>query len=109
MFKHLIISSLLILAHSPESPFADWFMSLKQPDHPQVSCCGPADQFYADNFRQSEAGEYKVEVDGQTIIIPENKIDWGRNNPTGRSVIFLMGSEQDFAPFVLCLIPPNSM
>jgi hypothetical protein len=27
-----------------------WFQSLKQPDHPRLSCCGEADAFEADSF-----------------------------------------------------------
>lgn len=51
---------------------SSWFKSLMQPDHPNYSCCGEADAYWADG----------VEVkDGQTItIITDTRPD----EPLGR-------------------------
>ena len=74
----------------------EWFQSLRQPDHPRVSCCGEADAFEADNFEV--AGDHYVAVitDGKGVIpngtrvsVPNSKMKWDRGNPTGHGIIFI--------------------
>ncbi len=45
-----------------------WFQSLRQPDHPRVSCCGEADAFEADTFEIEGDHYVAVITDGKGII-----------------------------------------
>jgi hypothetical protein len=94
-------------AHEVNVPFADWFNSLKQPDSPTVSCCGVADQFYVDEYEVNpdEPAGFIAIVNGSRIEVPARKVDWTDVNPTGRGVIFLLGTEQGMGPTVLCFVP----
>jgi hypothetical protein len=87
-------------------------MSLKQPAHPTVSCCGPADQFYVRDYRPSNKPGYAFTAmvigHGETadfeIDVPEYTVLWNHPNPTGRGVIFVMINEYA-GTYVLCFIP----
>src|SRR5512139_4257177 len=35
-----------------------WYESLRQPDNPQVSCCGQADAYWCDDVRADDSGTY---------------------------------------------------
>ena len=35
-----------------------WYQDLKQPDKPDVSCCGEADAYWADAFEATSDGQY---------------------------------------------------
>ena len=55
-------------AHDSGTPFADWMMSLNQPDFPLSSCCGPADQFFVREYGPSDKDGVAfaaVVIDGQ--------------------------------------------
>jgi len=98
-------------AHDGSTPYAQWMMSLKQPHHPLVPCCGPADQFYVREYVPSakEGMEFTATVIGRPglpdfeIDIPRNVVIWDRANPTGRGVVFIMANEFEHA--VLCFVP----
>lgn len=109
--------------HSHDETNAEWFMSLKQPDTvgidgtPGVSCCGPADQYYAEQYEPSKAtpNGYRALVGGfGWIEIPPNKVIRGKPNPTGRAVVFVSRSEAQFGPdrvepFVYCFVPTDEV
>ncbi len=105
----LVVCILAAAAHEADAPFADWFMSLRQPDNPLASCCGPADQFYVDEYRPSEQdpGGFVAVVAGEPIEVPAAKVIWDRVNPTGRGVIFLSRREawSGGERFVFCFVP----
>lgn len=80
-----------------------WYKSLMQPDHPNISCCGEADAYWADTVLTKDGkliavitddrddaplGRHHVPI-GTQIEIPPNKIKWDKGNPTGHIVIFL--------------------
>jgi hypothetical protein len=99
--------------HSADVEFAEWMMSLKQPDNPIASCCGPADQFYVERYEASAVapGGFRAMVDGEWIEVPAHKVVWDRVNPTGRGVIFL-STRSDFPvtgdkkdAIVFCFVP----
>jgi hypothetical protein len=74
----------------------EWFQSLRQPDHPRVSCCGEADAFEADTF-ETEGDHYvAIITDGKGVIpngtrisVPNTKIKFDKGNPTGHGIIFI--------------------
>jgi hypothetical protein len=86
-----------------------WFESLKQPDHPRLSCCGEADAFEADSF-EVEGDHYvaiitngKGEIrDGTRIPVPNQKMKWDAGNPTGHGIIFIGTQRQ-----VYCYVTPS--
>ncbi len=118
MHRYLILAAALAFVtsawgHDSETPFADWMASLKQPDDPRVSCCGPADQYYVKEYwaSQKEGMAFAAIVlgrDGQAdfaIDIPEKKVIWDRVNPTGRGVVFISQT----SPVVFCFVPGMGM
>lgn len=80
-----------------------WFRTLMQPDNPQVSCCGFADAYYADDMVTRNGKNYAIVTDdrddvplgrphvpmGTEILVPDEKMKWDRGNPTGHNVIFI--------------------
>jgi len=86
-----------------------WFESLKQPDHPRLSCCGEADAFEADSFEVE--GDHYVAIitngkgvirDGTRIPVPNQKMKWDAGNPTGHGIIFIGTQRQ-----VYCYVTPS--
>jgi hypothetical protein len=86
-----------------------WFESLKQPDHPRLSCCGEADAFEADSFEVE--GDHYVAIitngkgvirDGTRIPVPNQKMKWDAGNPTGHGIIFVGPQRQ-----VYCYVTPS--
>ena len=94
---------------------ADWYRSLKMPDHPEVPCCGAGDAYYADDSEMGPHGElYAIITDtrpnifklddgteatrppvavGTKALIPPEKIrKHPIPNPTDHTVVF-MGNE----------------
>lgn len=83
---------------------AEWYRALKQPDNKFMSCCGPADAYFADIVETGPNGEliavitddradeplnrHHVPV-GTRIVVPNYKIKYDQGNPTGHIVIFL--------------------
>ena len=74
-----------------------WFNGLKQPDNPNVSCCGQADAYWADGYEvkgdqyvaiitdtrdDTPLGRRHIE-NGKRVAVPNSKIKWDRGNPTG--------------------------
>lgn len=99
-------------AHPSDAPFAEWFMSLKQPDNPVASCCGPSDQFYATEYHEDpdHPGGYVVAVEGFALParVPPEKVNRNDVNPTGRGVIFMVRSWEtgEMTPGrVYCFVP----
>ncbi len=89
----------------------EWFQSLKQPDHPRVSCCGEADAFEADSF-EAEDDHYVAIItngkgmiaNGTRIAVPNRKMKWDKGNPTGHGIIFIGTQGQ-----VYCYVTPGGM
>lgn len=88
-----------------------WFQSLKQPDHPRLSCCGEADAFEADSFEVE--GDHYVAIitsgkgimqNGARIPVPNQKMKWDAGNPTGHGVIFIGPQGQ-----VYCYVTPSGL
>ena len=88
-----------------------WFQSLKQPDHPRLSCCGEADAFEADSFEVE--GDHYVAVitngkgmipNGTRIPVPNQKMKWDAGNPTGHGIIFIGPQGQ-----VYCYVTPSGL
>jgi len=103
----------LILTHAENVPYADWFMSLHQPEKPKSSCCGEADQYYVKDLTPSTEPNiaFTAIVYGKydwlptfTVDVPSSTVMWNTNNPTGRPVIFIQVTEYDTRK-VLCFIP----
>ena len=88
-----------------------WFQSLKQPDHPRLSCCGEADAFEADSF-EAEGDHYvAIVTDGKGVIptgtripVPNQKMKWDAGNPTGHGIIFVGPQRQ-----VYCYVTPGGL
>jgi hypothetical protein len=88
-----------------------WFRSLKQPDHPRLSCCGEADAFEADSF-EAEGDHYVAIItngkgvipSGTRIPVPNQKMKWDAGNPTGHGIIFLGPQRQ-----VYCYVTPGGL
>jgi hypothetical protein len=84
-----------------------WFNSLKQPDNPQVSCCGEADAVAADQWRVLPSGDIEAVVtdgrgylpDGTVIIVPKHKVSY-EPNPTGHAILFI-GAQGSVFCFVI--------
>jgi hypothetical protein len=97
-------------ADRPES-IRQWFQSLKQPDHPRVSCCGEADAFEADQFAVEDDHYVAVITDGKGVMpsgtripVPNSKMKWDKGNPTGHGIIFI-GKEGQ----VYCYVAPGGV
>lgn len=91
------------LAHENDA-FADWMKSLKQPDRPTVSCCGPADQVYVDSYEPTDDEGFIAYVNGREVKIPPQKVIWNRVNPTGVGVLFWSHHDED-GYIVYCFVP----
>jgi hypothetical protein len=97
-------------ANVPEH-IREWFRSLKQPDHPRLSCCGEADAFEADNF-EAEGDHYVAIItngkgvipSGTRIPVPNQKMKSDAGNPTGHGIIFLGPQRQ-----VYCYVTPGGL
>ena len=90
---------------------SEWYRHLMQPDNPQVSCCGEADAFEADNFEVE--GDHYVAIitngkgvipNGTRIPVPNQKMKWDEGNPTGHGIIF-MGTSKS----VYCYVTPGGV
>lgn len=97
---------------------AEWFRTLKQPDHPTVSCCGEADAYFADSYKVAPDGTYIAIITderpdgplmrshipvGTEVPIPANKLKFDKGNPTGHGIVFMgYGS-------VFCYLPPGGV
>jgi hypothetical protein len=86
-----------------------WFQSLKQPDHPRVSCCGEADAYEADNFEVEGDHYVAIITDGRGVLpsgtripVPNAKMKWDAGNPTGHGIIFIGNAGQ-----VYCYVTPG--
>ncbi len=95
-------------ANSPAN-IREWFESLRQPDHPRISCCGEADAFEADNFEVE--GDHYVAIitngkgvieNGTRITVPNAKMKFDRGNPTGHGIIFIGDRGQ-----IYCYVTPG--
>jgi hypothetical protein len=95
-------------ADSP-AEIREWFQSLRQPDHPRISCCGEADAFEADIFEVE--GDHYVAIitngkgviqNGSRISVPNAKMKWDKGNPTGHGIIFIGDRGQ-----IYCYVTPG--
>ncbi|HEY5930620.1 MAG TPA: hypothetical protein VIU02_09945 [Burkholderiales bacterium] len=94
-----------------DTPFADWMKTLRQPDFPLKSCCGPGDQYFVREYWPSQTSgiAFAATVPGEDgrpdlqVDIPQQKVIWDRVNPTGRGVVFI--SESEWGRAVLCFVP----
>jgi hypothetical protein len=89
----------------------EWFQSLKQPDHPRLSCCGEADAFEADQFTVEDDHYVAVITDGKGVMapgtriqVPNSKLKWDKGNPTGHGIIFIGDKGQ-----VYCYVVPGGV
>ncbi len=91
-------------AHDHSHPEEDeWYKELMQPDNPQAPCCGVADAYWADDIHIRAGKTYARITDdrpdepsgrphrdiGEEFEVPDQKLKWDRQNPTGHAVIFL--------------------
>jgi hypothetical protein len=97
-------------ANSP-TEIREWFQSLRQPDHPRLSCCGEADAFEADTFEVESDHYVAVITDGKGMIpngsriqVPNAKMKFDRGNPTGHGIIFIGSAGQ-----VYCYVTPGGV
>jgi hypothetical protein len=97
-------------ANVPEN-IRRWFESLKQPDHPRLSCCGEADAFEADSFEVEGDHYVAIITDGKGVIpsgtripVPNQKMKWDAGNPTGHGIIFIGPQRQ-----VYCYVTPGGL
>jgi len=88
-----------------------WFQSLRQPDHPRLSCCGEADAFEADTFEAEDNHYVAVITDGKGIIpngtriaVPNQKMKVDAGNPTGHGIIFIGSQGQ-----IYCYVTPGGI
>src|ERR1700756_3620354 len=88
-----------------------WFQSLRQPDHPRLSCCGEADAFEADNFEVENDHYVAVITDGEGVIpngtriaVPNWKMKFDSGNPTGHGIIFIGTQGQ-----IYCYVTPGGV
>lgn len=103
-----------------DTVIADWFRNLMQPDNPSVSCCGPADAYWADSFEVDGDKYVAIVTDtredgplgrqhippGTRVVVPNHKLKFDRGNPTGHGVIFL-GGPQSLS--VYCYVTPGGI
>lgn len=96
----------------------EWYRSLMQPDAPEVSCCGEADAYWADDIHVRDGKTFATVTDdrpdeprgrphipvGTEVEIPPNKMKWDRSNPTGHGVVFLSR-----AGYVFCYVQPGGV
>jgi len=87
--------------HSPE--IRAWFQSLRQPDRPEMPCCGEADGYWCDNVHIRDHRTYCTITDdrddeplkrphiplGTEIMIPDHKLGNYPGNPTGHNIVFV--------------------
>jgi len=94
-----------------------WFQELRQPDNPNLSCCGETDGYWADSYEVKGDQYVAIITDtrddkplgraqhieaGTRVTVPNNKIKWDRSNPTGHGIIFIgIGGD------VFCYLPPG--
>ena len=102
MFAFIAMTS-FAYAHDEDHAHDEWYRSLMQPDNPKMSCCGPADAYWADKYFVKDGKTYAVITDdrddkplrrphipvGTVIEIPDNKLKWDRSNPTGHAIVFV--------------------
>jgi hypothetical protein len=89
----------------------EWFQSLRQPDHPRVSCCGEADAFEADNFEAEDDHYVAIITNGKGVIpngtriaVPNRKMKFDSGNPTGHGIIFIGNQGQ-----IYCYVTPGGI
>jgi hypothetical protein len=94
-----------------------WFQELRQPDNPNLSCCGETDGYWADSYEvkgdqyvaiitdtrdDKKLGRAQHIEAGTRVTVPNSKIKWGSGNPTGHGIIFIgLGGD------VFCYLPPG--
>jgi hypothetical protein len=80
-----IVSSPALAAPPPDSDgrYHEWFQSLKQPGS-GTSCCSIAD-CRVEPYRQTPIG-YEVLIDGDWVLVPDDKILQQIENPVGRAI-----------------------
>lgn len=88
----------------------EWIQTLKMPDAPTVSCCGPADAYECDNGIVSDDGanNYCIITGtrgnplpvGTKLLIPPRKVQNKQGNPSGHVIVFANTSGT-----VYCFIP----
>ncbi len=113
-----------------DTSIAAWYRSLKQPDNPDISCCGEADAYWADSYEVSPSGQYIAIITdervvegrvprpvGTRVLIPNHKITFKHGNPTGHGIVFIApplgeydargsGNEE---MFVYCYLAPGGV
>lgn len=78
-----------------------WYQGLMQPDNYNVSCCGEADAYWADDF-EVQGNEYLAIITddrtvpgrphiapGTKVVIPNYKLKYDAGNPTGHGIVFM--------------------
>ena len=98
-----------------------WFKTLMRPDYPELSCCGEADGYYADEIHVRDGKTFATITDdrpdeplrrphidiGTEIEIPDAKLKWDRSNPTGHGIVFLGGGA--YGRYVFCYVQPGGV
>ena len=108
------------LDESPE--VRAWYNSLRQPDHPDISCCGVGDSYWADDIETDSNGNLIAVITddradeplkrphipaGTRMSVPKEKINWDEGNPSGHTVIFLGTHSSEY--FVFCFVQNGSV
>jgi hypothetical protein len=133
----LLLSAALLVAGAaharPGDGWADtspqirtWFEHLMQPDAPEVSCCGEADAYEADEFDID--GDHYVAIitdarsdtlrngmtrphiaPGTRMPIPNGKMKFDAGNPTGHGYVFIGATnvDGDLITAVYCYVTPG--
>jgi hypothetical protein len=88
-----------------------WFQGRMQPDNQCMSCCGEADAFEAHGFEVSGDLYVAIITNGKGIIpngtripVPNRKLKWDQDNPTGPGTIFIGAGGQ-----VYCYVTPGGV
>lgn len=107
-----------------DADVAKWYRDLKQPDAPNLSCCGEADAYWADSFETNKQKQTVATVTdtrddaplkrphirpGTKIIVPDHKLKYDEGNPTGHGVIFVLWSNENANFGVLCYVTPGGV
>lgn len=107
--------------YQSENPgLSNWYARQRQPDQ-DISCCGPADAYWADEFEVVDGEFYAIITDtrpdeplqrphippGTRVLIPPQKHNDPRKdpNPTLHAIVFVVLQPQGYWPFCYFNLP----
>lgn len=93
-----------------------FYVNARQADN-NISCCGVADAYWADDFDATPDGQYVAIITddrdvpnrapipvGTRVIIPSEKLNKTPRNPTGHGIVFI-----GYGGIVYCYFPPSQL